>query len=81
MNEERISGHRILPNKVGRACVCRQSRYWFFGQNLGDCPCEISKTQGAVLSVGKFPGEIQSQMGPWDCSEDVFGEHRFLVAE
>jgi uncharacterized membrane protein YeaQ/YmgE (transglycosylase-associated protein family) len=39
-------------SRPGRVCVCRQSRYWFFGQNLGDSPCEISKTQGAVLSVG-----------------------------
>jgi bifunctional non-homologous end joining protein LigD len=36
---------------------------WFFGQGLGESLCEVSKTQGAVLSVCKSAREIQRQMG------------------
>ena len=48
---------------------------------LANLHVKFQKLQGAVLSVSKFPGEIQRQMGPWDYSENVFGEHGFLVAE
>ena len=53
----------IFIATIGAIILLIIYRLLIFGQNLGESPCEISKTQGAVLSVGKFPGEIQMQMG------------------
>jgi hypothetical protein len=50
----------------GGAFVRRQSRHWFFGKTLGESLCEVSKTQGTLLSICKSAGENTRQMGPWD---------------
>jgi len=42
---------------------------------------KFQKLKAPFFPLVDFPGEIQRQMGPRDYSEDVFGEHAFLVAE